>query len=342
MSFLSLIMMSMLRETVHTLGEKALLARLRKYVREQGRVVRAISEDCAVLDNGGGTYQLLTVDVLVDGEHFRREWMNAFYLGRKAVNVNVSDISAMGGRAQLFLISLGLPRETPAVYVDEIYRGVDSASQESNILMAGGNVSASSVLFIDITMIGEVAKDCVLMRSGARVGDAIFVTGKLGGAACGLSLLESGRRLDSSPETWAREAIQCQLDPPVLQSVATWLAQTRMLTSMMDLSDGLAGDLPEICRESNVGALIHAARIPIADCLQHTNGNAVEVALRGGEDYHLLFTVPGAQKHDLVQRSHAVGLTIYEVGEIVPAAEGIHMIDISGKRESLQPGFEHF
>lgn len=335
-------MMNMLRETVQTLGEKNLLSRLRKYVKEGGRIVRAISEDCAVLDHGGGNYQLITVDVMVDGEHFRREWMDAFSLGRKAVNVNVSDISAMGGRAQFFLISLGVPRDTPAAYIDEMYRGVDSACHESNLHLAGGNVTAASVLFVDIVMIGEVAKERLLLRSTAKPGDLIFVTGRLGGAACGLSLLDAGRRLDSVTEDWARAAIQSQLDPPVLQNVAGWLAASGMLTSMIDLSDGLASDLPEICRESNVGAEIEALRIPRHECPESAGMNGLELALRGGEDYHLLFTVSRARHKDFLQRTREEGLTVFEIGTILPKEDGICIVDQSGIRNPLGPGFQHF
>lgn len=335
-------MMNMLRETVHMLGEKKLLSRLRKYVREEGRIVRAISEDCVVLDYGNNNYQLITVDVMVDGEHFRREWMNPFSLGRKAVNVNVSDISAMGGRAQFFLISLGLPRDTPAAYVDEMYRGIDSACQESSLMLAGGNVTAASVLFVDIVMIGEVQKDRLLLRSGARPGDPIFVTGHLGAAACGLSLLDAGQRLDSVSEEWARVAIQSQLDPPVLQNVANWLAATGMLSSMIDLSDGLASDLPEICRESGVGAEIDAPRIPRHECPESAGMNALALALSGGEDYHLLFTVSQSRHKDFLQCIREVGLTVFEIGTILPSEDGISIIDESGNRNPLGPGFQHF
>ena len=332
-----------MQENVGTVGEKALLRRLRKYVGGEGRVLRAFSEDCAVVDAGAGRLQLMTTDVMVDGLHFRREWMPPFHLGRKAVNVNVSDISAMGGRALFFLVSLGLPPETATAFVDETYRGIESAMKDSTLVLAGGNLSASPVFFIDITMVGEVDRDRVLMRNGAGAGDALFVTGPLGGAACGLALLESGLRIDSTLEEWEREGILAQLDPPVLQNSAAWLSASGLVTSMMDLSDGLAADLPELCRESGVGALLQAARIPVARSAgKLARQDPLRLALTGGEDYHLLFTVSGEGLPEFHRRSGDAGIDFHEVGVIVPAADGIFLQNEAGEKTPLGPGFQHF
>lgn len=332
-----------MKENVGALGEKALLLRLRKYVSEGGCIVRAYSEDCAVVDPGAGRLQLMTMDVLVDGQHFRQEWMPPFYLGRKAVNVNVSDISAMGGRALFFLVSLGLPPETAIEFVDETYRGIESAAKGSGLVLAGGNVSASPVLFIDITMVGEVDRNRILLRNGARAGDALFVTGPLGASACGLTLLESGLRIDSTLEDWEREAILSQLDPPVLQDVAAWLSACGTVTSMMDLSDGLASDLPELCRESSAGALLYADRIPVAAGAGKTaKPGPLQLALTGGEDYHLLFTVSGARLAEFHRMSGDAGMSFFEIGAIVPAHEGILLQDQAGNKTRIGPGFQHF
>ncbi|HSP07873.1 MAG TPA: thiamine-phosphate kinase [Acidobacteriota bacterium] len=333
----------MVPEKVGDLGEKALLQRLRRYVSEGGSIVRAFSEDCAVTDNGSDRYLLLTVDVMVDGKHFRQEWMPPFHLGRKAVNVNLSDISAMGGSARFFLVSLGLPAETGVGFVEETYEGIESAARESGLALAGGNVSESPVFFIDITMIGDVEKNRALFRNGACEGDAIFVTGSLGASACGLKLLESGRRLDDVADSWMRDAILAHFDPPVLQKAAAWLASTGCVTSMMDLSDGLAADLPEICRESRVGAVILTDRIPVAKCVGKLMGaDPLQLALTGGEDYHLLFTVAVKRREEFLQRAAENGTVFHEIGVTAPAGQGILVQDAAGGRRPLGPGFQHF
>jgi thiamine-monophosphate kinase len=303
-------------------------------------VIRSFSEDCAVVDAGDGRCQLLTVDVMVDGRHFRLAWMPAYYLGRKAVHVNVSDISAMGGRAAFFLVSLGLPPATPASFVDEMYRGIDSAAKESGLILAGGNVSASPVLFIDITMIGEVRSDRIVLRNGAHEGDAIFVTGPLGASAAGLRLLETGVTLETAPDGLSREAVRIHLDPPNLQKAALWLADSGCVTAMMDLSDGLSSDLPEICHESRVGARIDVRKLPVAAAAQASN-DALELALRGGEDYHLLFTVARDRVNDFAAAAADAGHTFFQIGIITAESDGLHLCDETGNHP-WTTGFEHF
>ena len=140
--------------TISELGEKAFLEKVQKYLKKSGKIVRVFSEDCAVIDNGTNNFQLFTTDTLIQGIHYRMQHTPPRFIGRKAVKVNLSDISAMGGRPEYCLISLGVPRKTPVPYLLEIYRGMESAFQETGIALIGGNLAESPVLFMDLFLIG--------------------------------------------------------------------------------------------------------------------------------------------------------------------------------------------
>ena len=342
-------------DTLADIGEKGLLQRLRQYLGEAEGVVRTFSEDCAVVDNGGRFHTLYTVDCLVEDVHFRREYIPLYYVGRKAIKVNLSDIASMGGTPKYYLVSLGAPAETPVQVLLDIYEGMTSVTKDLNVPLIGGNVTAAPKLFIDITVIGSVLKGRALYRNGARRGDFIFVTGALGASAEGLRLLQDGFRLFEDglifPEKQrdshlVQEAILSHIDPPCLLDVSQKLVQTSTLSSMIDISDGLAADLQEICRESQVGARIELKRVPIAPSVLYwerkRNCDPAILALSGGEDYHLLFTVTNKFHKMFLQRMEPSGIPFFEIGRIVNASEGIKMIDETGKASPLEDGFQHF
>jgi thiamine-monophosphate kinase len=337
------------------LGEKKLLQELKKYMGNAEEIIRTFSEDTAVIDPGGRSYQLYTVDSLVEGVHFRREYMPFFYVGRKAIKVNLSDIASMGGTPNYYLVSLGLPPDTPVQVIEDIYEGMYSVAKEHNVHLIGGNVSASAQLFIDITVIGTVLKNKIVQRNGARNGDPIFVTGQLGSSAVGLNLLKEGFRLlgdglifpkKERDSHLVQEAILNHIDPPCLIDLAQKLALTSTVTSMIDLSDGLCPDLTEICRESKVGARLESEKLPIAPAALYwerkRNRDPRILALHGGEDYHLLFTVNRKFREIFMRRIKPLKIMVYEIGQIVPRPEGIQVVDAEGKSHSLEDGFQHF
>ncbi len=342
-------------ETLADIGEKKLLQKLRKYLGKNEGIVRTFSEDCAVIDSGGRSYSLYSVDCLMEEVHFRRQYVPFFYLGRKAIKVNVSDIASMGGTPNYYLVSIGAPSDTPVQVLLDIYDGMSSVADDLGVHLIGGNVTSSSQLFIDVTMIGTVPKGQVLQRNGAKKGDSIFVTGYLGNSAEGLMLLREGFRLlgdglilpDGQRDGHlATEAILAHIDPPCLVLVSRKLAKTSTLTSMIDLSDGLAADLAEICRESNVGARIELAKLPIAPSVLHwerkRNRDPRNLALYGGEDYHLLFTVNKKLKHLFLRRIERAKINVYEIGQIVAASQGIQAVDENGRIQGLSEGYQHF
>jgi thiamine-monophosphate kinase len=333
--------MKSMDHTIKDIGEKKLLQKLQSYLGNSPSFVRVFSEDCAVLRNPSGGYQLFTTDVLVENIHFRLEYADARSIGRKAVLVNLSDISAMGGTPSFFMLSAGFPEDTSVKFVEELYEGMTSIAVENRIVFAGGNVSQSPVLFLDIFMGGEVAAEEALFRNSAKSGDILFVSTPLGASAAGLKCLQAGYRL---ADPVFHDAIQANLEPPNHNSLARKLASLKLLSSMMDLSDGVASDLAEICRESGVGARIQLDRIPVAKCVTKLastmNWNPTELALYGGEDYHLLFTVPAKNRMEFSKRTG--GLKFYEIGVITDQADGICAVDAKGDLIPLKEGFQHF
>jgi thiamine-monophosphate kinase len=336
--------MKSMDHTIKEIGEKKLLQRLKRYLGQSSSIVRVFSEDCAVLRSASGGYQLFTTDVLVQNIHFRLDYVDARAIGRKAVLVNLSDISAMGGTPSFFMLSAGFDENTPVEFVEKLYEGMTSVAHEARIAFVGGNVSQSSVLFLDIFMGGEVTVDEVLFRNGARDGDAIFVSSPLGASSAGLKCLQAGYRSAHVEHQAIRDAIKAHLEPPNHNALARKLASWKLLSSMIDLSDGLASDLGEICRESGTGARMELDRVPIANCVTELatmmNWNPHELALYGGEDYHLLFTVPNKNKLEFMQRT--ADLKLYEIGVMTDASEGIRIVDSQGKLIPLKQGFEHF
>ena len=339
-------------------GEKPLLASLQRYLGKSKKIIRTYSEDCAVVASGGQKYQLFTIDVLVEGVHFQREYTPAYYIGRKGLKVSISDICAMGGVPLYFLLSLGAPPDTPVRIIEGIYEGFNSVAHETKIQFLGGNLSSSPVLFLDVVVIGEAKKKSALFRSTARKGDLIFVTGALGAAAEGLKLLQDGFRLVGDEQQglimpvehrdshFVRDAILSHMDPPLLTHLAQTLARTNLLHSLIDLSDGVASDLREVCRESKVGAVIELPRLPIAAAALYwerkRNLDPCTLALHGGEDYHLLLTISPRSKRRLLKLVEEEGFELFEIGRIVDRSEGIFLVDEDGRRTRLGNGYQHF
>ncbi len=286
---------------VGELGERALLKRLRSRIPQGAGVVVGIGDDAAAVATGGLT--LVTADCLVEGVHFRREFTPWLLLGRKALSVNLSDIAAMGGIPRYAIVSLCLPADLPLSFVDSLYDGLLERAAETGVSLVGGNLSTSAAgIVIDLTLLGS--GEPRLLRSQARAGDLLVVTGTLGAAGAGLRYLEEGFRIDEAgsllagPDIPQREAaavagaIRAQLDPAPPVSFGAALAAQGLVACAMDLSDGLSGDLLTLCGESGVSAVIDRWALP-ADpgALRRGEAEALELALHGGEDYQLLLGV---------------------------------------------------
>jgi len=295
-----------------------------------------VGDDCAVLPNNEENDLVVTADMLVEDIDFRLEWTTPGYLGHKSLAVSLSDVAAMGAEPIWSMLSIAVPEKLwNNGFIDQFYEGWIALAREHGVELVGGDVSRSlGGLVIDSIVGGRVAKGRAILRSGAKPGDLIYVTGSLGGASGGLRLLERGS--DDLEET--HELLLKQLRPQPKLVLAKILQHLQIVTSMVDISDGLSSDLSHICRASSVGARIYAERLPANPDLQNhfPSKDCLEMALNGGEDFELLFTCSDDDRSLLKSND----LTL--IGEITADTGVIEMIR-NGRAEDLYPhGYRHF
>ena len=318
---------------VSDIGEFDLIGQIRRRLERAGTgVVFGIGDDTAVLRPAPGHVILATTDAAIEGVHFRLTTTTPELLGQRVVAVNVSDIAAMGGEPRWALLTLSVPPSTPVTFVERLADGIGIAADRYSTVIVGGNVARSpDRLIVDLTLLGEALPELVLYRHGARAGDRIVVTGTLGDSAAGLALLVG----ELSSEMSDRDYLLADRDylmgrhrlPTARVAAGRAIAASRLATSMIDLSDGLASDLSHICHASNVGASIQADKIPVSPELRRLAAVAGRVsldwALRGGEDYELLLTVPPSARDTLIDLIKGVGVPAADIGEIVAGSERI-------------------
>lgn len=307
-------------------------------------LMQGVGDDCAIIAGPYGFDWLITTDALVEGVHFRREWTDFETLGRKALAVNLSDIAAMGGRPRFYLVSIGLPPCDSDATVSALYDGIRAQAAEYDIFLIGGDtVSSSSEIFISITVLGDVPRGHAILRSGAKPGDAIYVTGQLGFSALGLICLDGGKRNDD-----AKPFILRHLSPIARIKEGIWIAKTCIATSMIDVSDGLLADLGHIADESGVGFEIDVGRVPtvprFAELSRELKQDPIVLMLSGGEDYELAFTVDVqkvAQFEQLIQNQDIY--TISRIGSVVGDIATRNVIGADGNLIDIKTkGFDHF
>jgi thiamine-monophosphate kinase len=313
-----------------------------------GRVRLGIGDDAALLEIPPGRQVVATIDTLMEEVHFRREWTGAEDLGWKSLAVNVSDVAAMGSEPLAAFLSLALPGDTSVEWVEDFTRGLEACAREYGSCLAGGDtVRSLRHLAITVALLGTVERDRALLRSGARVGDAICVTGTLGDSAAGLALLmakERGVDLDLARSEFG-PLLEAHHRPRPRLAAARALAASGCVTAMLDLSDGLASDLRHLAARSGVGALIRSDALPVSESARAAGAalgiDPVDWALHGGEDYELLFTVAADDVGRVREMLGGEGVSIAMLGEI--AGSGLH---VSGTDATVQPlvpkGFAHF
>lgn len=332
------------------IGELGLLARIAARVGPatgpaDGSVLVGLGDDTAALRPRPGTLVLLTTDALVEDVHFRRATSSAADVGWKALAINASDIAAMGGAPRHAVISLMLPGDTEAGWVDGLYDGLLTMAGEAGITVVGGNLAQAPVIIVDVALLGDVEPDRLVRRSGARPGDLVAVTGTLGRAAAGLTALTQG--MMDGRQTLVARAINAQRRPLPRLAAGRLLAATGAVRAMIDLSDGLRLDLWRVCEASGVGVRVDASRVPVDPCagaVADTAGcDALDLALSGGEDYELLFAVdPGEAVRVLDRLAAETGLAAAIIGQFEPASAG-RMILVRGIPAPLEPGgWTHF
>ncbi len=275
---------------------------------------------------------LVTTDFSIEGVHFRREWHPAKSVGHRCLTRGLSDIAAMGGEPIAAFLSLAVPEDLSQRWVDEFLQGLLKLASEFNVPLAGGDTSESPQgVLADIVVVGSVPKGKAILRSGARPGDGIYVTGELGGSAAVLDLLYSGARKSIKPSDW-----RGHLFPQPRIAVGKVLRDKNIATAMIDISDGLSTDLSHICEESSVGADVSADAIPLASVA----GRKVDlqIALHGGDAYELLFTA----KRSTQVPARIAGVPITCIGEIV-RRKNLTLVRADHTRSKLEVhGWQHF
>lgn len=331
------------RTEIATLGEFGLIERLTgDILPQQQSTVKGIGDDAAILDYTG-RQTLVTTDLLLEGIHFDLVYVPLKHLGYKAAVVNFSDIYAMNGRPEQITVSLGISKRFSVEDLESFYSGIKLACEIYGVDIVGGDTSSSLTGFtISITCIGSAAEGQAVYRNGAKESDLIYVSGDLGASYMGLQLLEREKAAwdgsgDFRPDFEGREyLLERQLKPEARKDVVEALAAQGIIpTAMIDLSDGISSDLLHICKQSKVGCQLYEERLPIdyqtAMMAETFNMNVTTVALNGGEDYELLFTVP-LHLHEKMKEVKGVHL----VGHIAKEKQGCYLVTRDGQEMQLR------
>jgi thiamine-monophosphate kinase len=342
------------RASLASLGEFQLIEDLRRRFGRTGRsVLRGIGDDAAIVRVPAGHDLLLTTDLLAEDIHFDLSTASYEDIGYKAGVANLSDIAAMGGTPHHLLVAAAIPAGLPPPHIQDLYRGLMNACRKHGVELVGGDTSLSRHgLFINIMLTGSIPSGRALKRDGAKAGDLLYVTGTVGDALAGLALLNgrkrsAARRQEQPRPHLERVLIDRHLRPTPRISIGRLLASRRLATAAIDVSDGLSGDLGHLCEQSRVGAEVVAAALPLSAELQAYasahRADPIRLALTGGEDYELLFTVSPRNHDKLMRLAHETGCPISCVGTIKANTFGIRLREASGVLRALPVlSYQHF
>ena len=331
------------------LSERALIRLIRgASVASAPDLIQGIGDDCAVFGTPEAGQWLITTDTLVDSVHFDRDWHPPELLGRKSIAVNFSDIAAMGGRPRFVLLSLCLPQDLEAEWLQRWLSGVSAILAEQGCVLIGGDTVRGRELVISVTVLGEAEGNQILYRTGARPGDTVYVSGPLGSAAAGLALFQRAKLDGRHPEQWPQwqDLLDAHLNPRPLVKLGQQLGASGWVTAMQDVSDGLATDLAHICQESGTGSVLYADRLPVLSVIDSAalflKKDRLDLLLKGGEDYQLLFTVRSGREKELEARLLTeLNHQIYPVGTIT-GGQGVLLEKKDGSRHDITfQGYEH-
>jgi thiamine-monophosphate kinase len=296
-----------------------------------------IGDDAAILRPGVRSDWVVSTDFSLENVHFRLDTHPPRAIGYRALARAASDLAAMGAHPEFFLLSLSLPQKHTGRWLDQMLSGMAHAARQLRLSLIGGDTTRWPMVAMAITVIGRARRGRAVRRDGARSGDLLYVSGRLGAAALGLALISTrGRRATPGPRT--SRLLRPHLYPSIPLDLGIHLAESRLASAMMDLSDGLSTDLARLTRASRVGARIFAGRLPavrIPPALARLGLDPLKLALDGGEDYGLLFTVPASRAAEVPRTFR--GTTITRIGEIVPG-RAIQLVDAAGHHRPLKPG----
>jgi thiamine-monophosphate kinase len=301
-------------------------------------IIAGIGDDCAVLRfsgiKGKKLDTLVTTDFSLEGIHFRRDWYSPESVGHRCLARGLSDIAAMGGDPVAAFLSLAVPRDVPQFWIRRFMHGLLTSANEYGVVLSGGDTAESPQgILADIVVVGSVPRGKALLRSGARPGDRIYVSGELGGSAAAVKEMMKNPKRKLNPRNYSRHFF-----PEPRIELGRVLREKGLASAMIDTSDGLSTDLIHICEESGVGAEVQAEAIPPAKAGKPPREVDLELALHGGEDYELLFTAPRSKRIP----SRIVGVRITQIGHITRSRK-IVLTNRLGQGVELKPqGWEHF
>jgi thiamine-monophosphate kinase len=319
-------------------------------------LVFGIGDDAAILREREGRETLVTVDLLVEDVDFKLEYAPPRFLGHKALAVSLSDIAAMGGAPAYSLLTLGIPKRfqisnpESQIFFEEFFAGYFALAEKHSLSLIGGDISSTpDRLTIDSIVIGHCRAGQAVRRSGAKPGDAIYLTGVVGASAAGLKLLLNGARVNEDEDSLAQSALRAHLQPEPPIAFGRLIAERGLAHSMIDVSDGMGQDLLRICEESGAGAIVDFDSVPVARVAEVVLVSKVEeafdFAVQGGEDFELLFTASGDDEAELLEIAAHCGVKLTRIGKITPANQTWRgpLLNRGGEVKPLSiHGFDHF
>jgi len=323
-------------------GEFGLIELFRKnFSSKSKRVILGLGDDCAVIKTSPQKLLLFTTDSLLEKVHFDTGYFTWEQVGKKAMCANISDIAAMGGEPVSCLVSLGLPQKMKTDFVLMLYSGMNKMAKKFGFSISGGDIFLSDKVVITVALLGEVLPSLLKRRSGAKPGDLLCVTGELGESLLGLELLKKYKKLKRFPVD--EKILDKHLSPLPRLKESKVLVKNLKVTSMIDISDGLLGDLYHILEESKVGAVLFENKIPVSKKIKRISHllkkSPLDYALYSGEEYELLFTI----KKGSIESLKKMRIKVSVIGEITKKQKKIEMVDSNGRRRVLKKrGYVHF
>lgn len=329
--------------SLSSLGEFGLIDQIRARFPQPAAPELGIGDDAALLSPSAGSQVVVSTDLLAEGVHFDPGFGPARLLGRKSLAVNLSDIASMGAVPRWFFLSLAIPAGFPLETIEGFLDGLAEQAAEHSCILAGGDTCGSKGgLTVSVTIMGEQRPELILKRTGAQLGDEVWVSGTLGDSALGLQLLLEGTRLGSEHDS----LLLRQLDPTPRCDLGLKLAESRLVSAMIDISDGLLADLGHIGEQSGCGAEIKLGQLPMSSDFQDYGANLPvfpwHLAVSGGEDYELCFTAPLCNREAIQKISKTAGIPLTVVGKVIDSRQVQAILPDGTNFQPSASGYTHF
>jgi thiamine-monophosphate kinase len=337
--------------TLHGLGEFGLIRELHTHCHVlSSEVIQGIGDDAAILRTTPKKSLLASTDLTIEGIHFDLAFESFQDVGYRTAVANISDIAAMGGIPKFLLVAIAIPPSYSVNNMRALYQGFKKPCREYDISLVGGDTSSSkSGLFLCLTILGHVNPNRALTRHGAKVGDRVYVTGTLGDSKAGLQILQHQKKQKKHtvPQSYDTFLKKRHLRPTPRLAVGQHLSQDRLAHAAIDVSDGLSGDIHHLCQASHVGVELWASHLPISrQCQAYAAAhrvNPIDIALEGGEDYELLFTINPQNQARVTDLAHMLKTTMTCIGEIKPKLFGLRLkLEGGNNRKIIRQSFDHF